>query len=320
MEIRSLFRRVVGVVSVFALAAAAACGGDAKPGDGKTPADAPKDAPKGAPADDRASWPKVLKMSCIPDADPTKLKDIHEAYAKYLSGKLGIECQFTPVTEYSSTVTGMVTKQLDLVWYGGVTSVMALKETKGNAERLVMREEDKHFRSVFIAGKSTGITKLEDLKGRTFTFGATMSTSGHFMPRYFMMKAGIDPAKDLKSAGHAKNHDETARAVEGGTVDAGALNWKTWEKLVKEKKVDTAKCDVFFTSDEYVDYCWVARKDLPAGLRTAITKALLDLDPAKPEEKKILDAHSASKYVPSLPDSAWTQVEEAGKATGLVKD
>ena len=69
----------------------------------------------------------------------------------------------------------LAAKKLDLVWYGGFTSVQAVRRTEGKATRVVMREEDAVFKSVFITRPDTGITKLGDLKGKTFSFGSVSS-------------------------------------------------------------------------------------------------------------------------------------------------
>jgi phosphonate transport system substrate-binding protein len=216
-------------------------------------------------------------------------------------------------------VTGLAAGQLDLVWYGGYTSVQAVREAKGNAQRLCCRVEDKKFKSVFVAAPDSGIKTLADLKGKTFTFGSNSSTSGHLMPRTFLMQAGLNPEKDFAKVAHQENHDKTAEAVEKGTVQAGALNFLRWEQLVEQKKVDTTKVAVFHTTPEYVDYCWTARRDLPESLKAAITKAFLDLDPANAEHKKILDGHKASRYVVAK-DEDWKGIEDAAKAAGLIKD
>lgn len=291
-------------------------------------AEAPKDPPAAggeaakpaaAPKDDRSAWPKTLRVSAIPDAQPNAMSATYEPFAAYLSKELGIPVTYTAVTDYQATVTGLASKQLELVWYGGYTSVQADRESKGNAQRICMREEDKHFKSVFVANPASGIKTLADLRGKKFTFGSNSSTSGHLMPRTFLMAAGIQPEKDFAQVAYQKNHDATAQAVEAGTVDAGALNFLRWQQLVDEKKLDTAKVAVFHTSPEYVDYCWSARRDLPEGLKDAIRKAFLALDPANPEHKKLLDAHKASKYV-AANDADWKGIEDAAKAAGLLKD
>lgn len=318
MQIRSLFRRAAAAFAVFSLVAVGACGGgETKPAD--SPKDAPKDAPKGAPADDRASWPTELRVSAIPDVKPDQWEGIYNPIMAHLEKKLGIKVKFTWLTDYPSTVSGMAGKSLDLVWFGGYTSVQAASETKGNIERLVMRAEDKEFKTVFVANPNSGIKSLADLKGKSFTFGSTNSTSGNLMPRIFLKKAGIDVAKDFKGeAGQQANHDKTAEAVQNGTVDAGALNYVRWEQLVADKKVDTSKVAVFWTSPGYVDYCWTARKDLPASLKAAIKQAFLDLDASKPEDAAVLKGHKASKYIPA-DDAMWKQCEADAREIGLLK-
>lgn len=286
-------------------------GGGGDGGGGAKPADAAKD--------DRAAWPKTLRVSAIPDVAPADAPKIYDPIMAYLGKELGIEVKFNAVTDYPATVSGLAAKQLDLVWYGGYTSVQAAAESKGNIERLVMRAEDKEFKSVFVSRPDAGFKSLADLKGKKFTFGSTNSTSGHLMPRIFLMQAKIDPEKDFDGGpAFQKNHDMTAQAVEAGTVDAGALNFKRWEQLVEQKKVDTSKVSVFWTSPGYVDYCWTARKDLPAGLRAALRKAFLALDPANPEHKAILDGHKASRYI-AADDAMWKQVEEDARTAGLLK-
>src|SRR6266852_8949429 len=145
----------------------------------------------------RADVPEVLRVSAIPDENPNELLRIYAPFAEYLQKELGVKVQFTPVVDYAATVEGLGAKKLDLVWYGGFTSVQAVRRTNGTAKRLVLRQEDAEFKSVFIAKPGSGIQSLKDLKGKTFAFGSVSSTSGHLMPRYFLLKSGIDPDKDF---------------------------------------------------------------------------------------------------------------------------
>jgi phosphonate transport system substrate-binding protein len=276
--------------------------------------------PRAAAEDDKASWPKTLQVSAIPDI---KNRDLflttYTAFTDRLSKELGIEVKFVPVTDYPATVDGLAGGRLDLVWYGGVTSVQAVRQSKGNCERIVTRKDEPHFKSVFIAAPDAGIKSLADLKGKTFSFGSESSTSGHIMPRYFMIKAGLDPMKDLAKISFAGAHDATVKAVESGAVQAGALNHLVWEAMTKDKKYDATKVAAFWTTPEYIDYCWCVRKDLPAGLRKALKDFFLGLDPAKPDDKKLLDLQKTTKYIEAK-DEWWTTIEDAAKALGMLKD
>jgi phosphonate transport system substrate-binding protein len=259
----------------------------------------------------------VLRVSAIPDEAPTELQRKFAPLGKYLEQKTGMKVQFTPVTDYAATVEGLAAKKLDLVWYGGFTFVQANFRTKGGAIPLVQRTEDEKFRSVFITRAGSGVKDLGDLKGRNFTFGSVSSTSGHLMPRFFMMKAGIDPDKDMRVA-FSGAHDATAFQVAGGKVDAGALNISVWEKLVNEKRIDTKQVSVFYTTPPYYDYNWTVRRDLDPKIVAKIREAFLALDPGNPAHAEILKLQRATRFVPTKSEN-YKGIEDAARSAGLLR-
>lgn len=259
----------------------------------------------------------VLKVSAIPDEAPTELQRKFAPLARYLEAKTGTKVKFTPVTDYAATVEGLAAKKLDLVWYGGFTFVQAWLRTNRTAIPLVQRVEDEQFRSVFITRAGSGINSITDLKGKTFAFGSVSSTSGHLMPRSFMLQAGVVPERDLRVA-YSGAHDATAFQVAGGKVDAGALNISVWNKLVEEKKIDPAQLRVFYTTPPYYDYNWTVRGDLDPALVTKLREAFLALDPANPEHKAILALQRASRFIATRPDN-YKGIEDAARSAGLLK-
>ena len=260
---------------------------------------------------------KELRVSAIPDENPQEMLRIYTPFADYLTKEVGIPVKFTPVVDYAATVEGLAANRLEMVWYGGLTSVQAAKRAKG-AHRIIMRKEDADFKSYFITTKSSGIKSLKDLKGKTFAFGSVSSTSGHLMPRYYLLKNGINPEKDFAKFSFSGAHDATAAWVEAGQVDAGALNFLVWDKLVDTKKVDTSKVVIFWTTPPYVDYVWTVRGGVDKGTVEKIKKAFLKLDYNKPDDKKLLDLHRTKGYIPAK-DEDWKGIEEAAVAAGLLK-
>ena len=259
----------------------------------------------------------TLKVSAIPDENPTELLRKFSPLGKYLESKIGMKIEFTPVTDYAATVEGLAAKKIDLVWYGGFTFVQARLKT-GNAVPIAQREEDEKFRSVFITQPNSGINSLKDLKGKTFTFGAPSSTSGSLMPRYFMMKEGIDPDKALKRVAFSGAHDATALQVAGGKVDAGALNISVYEKMLAEKKIDASQVKVFYTTPGYYDYNWTVRGDLDPVLIKKLTDAFLSLDASNPEHKEILALQRATRFIATKTEN-YKNIEEAARSAGLLK-
>ncbi len=265
-----------------------------------------------------AAAQQLLKVTTIPEEAATEQVRKFGPLTKYLERSLGAKVEFTPVNDYPAAVEALVNKQVDVVWFGGFTHVQAQLRSGGKIIPIAQREEDAQFRSVFIALTDSGIKSLADLKGKQFSFGSQSSTSGSLMPRSFLLQAGIDPEKDFKRVAYSGAHDATIASVVGGRVDAAALDITVWRKFVEEKKVDTAKVNVFFTTPPYYNYNWSVHADMPAALRERLTKALLDLSMATPEGKEILTLNRATKYIPTRAEN-YKDLEAAGRSAGLIK-
>jgi len=262
---------------------------------------------------------ETLRVSAIPDEAPTELIRKFKPLGEYLEQQLGMPVKFTPVSDYAAVVESLASDRLDLAWLGGFTFVQTRLKT-GDAIPLVQREQDEQdeqFTSKFITADPE-VKSLADLKGKTFAFGSVSSTSGSLMPRYFMLKDGIQPEQFFKRIAYSGAHDATAAWVEAGKADAGVLNASVWDKLVAAGKVDTDKVRVISTTPPYYDYNWTVRGNLEPALVEKIKAAFLALDPANPEHKAILDLQAASRFIETKPEN-YAGIEEAARAAGLLK-
>ncbi|WP_442109551.1 putative selenate ABC transporter substrate-binding protein [Pseudomonas sp. NUPR-001] len=259
----------------------------------------------------------TLKVSAIPDEAPTELLRKFKPLGQYLEQKLGMKVEFVPVADYPAVVEALATDRLDMAWLGGFTFVQVHLKSP-TATPLVQREQDAKFTSKFITANPK-IKSLADLKGKSFAFGSVSSTSGSLMPRYFMLKDNnIKPETYFSRVAYSGAHDATAAWVQAGKVDAGVLNASVWQKLVDSGKVDTNKVTVFATTPQYYDYNWTVRGSLDPALKEKIKQAFLDLDPAKPADKEILDLQAASRFIETSPDN-YKGIEEAARAAELLK-
>lgn len=259
---------------------------------------------------------ETLRVSAIPDEAPTELIRKFKPLGEYLEKELGMPVKFTPVSDYAAVVEALASDRLDMAWLGGFTFVQTRLKT-GNAIPLVQREQDEQFTSKFITADPS-VKSLQDLKGKTFAFGSVSSTSGSLMPRYFMLKDGIEPEQFFSRIAYSGAHDATAAWVEAGKADAGVLNASVWDKLVAAGKVNTDKVRVFATTPTYYDYNWTVRGTLDPALAEKIKAAFLALDPANPEHKAILDLQAASRFIATKPEN-YEGIEQAARAAGLLK-
>ena len=259
----------------------------------------------------------VFRVTTIPEEAATEQVRKFTPIANYLEKRLGMKVEFTPVTDYPAAVEALVNKKVDLVWFGGFTYVQAQIRSGGKIVPLAQREEDTKFQSVFITKTDSGIKTLADLKGKQVSFGSQSSTSGHLMPRHFLLQANLNPEKDFRRIAYSGAHDATIASVVSGKVDAAALDITVWRKFVSENKVDTKAVDVFYTTAPYFNYNWSMHADAAADLRAKVQKALTDLDPATAEGKEILQLNRASRYITTSPDN-YKGIEAAGRSAGLI--
>ena len=260
----------------------------------------------------------VFRVTTIPEEAATEQTRKFGPIVKYLESKLGQKVEFIPVSDYPAAVEALVNKQVDMVWFGGFTFVQASVRSGGKIVPIAQREEDTKFQSVFITKPGSGIKTLADLKGKQVSFGSQSSTSGHLMPRSFLLDAKIDPDKDFKRVAYSGAHDATIASVVSGKVDAAALDITVWNKFVKEGKVSDKDAVVFFSTPGYFNYNWSVHADMPAAQRERVKKALLDIDPKTPEGKEILDLNRASKYIATVPEN-YRGIEAAARSAGLIK-
>ena len=260
----------------------------------------------------------VFRVTTIPEEAVTEQTRKFGPIVKYLESKLGQKVEFIPVSDYPAAVEALVNKQVDMVWFGGFTFVQASVRSGGKIVPIAQREEDNKFQSVFITKPGSGIKTLADLKGKQVSFGSQSSTSGHLMPRSFLLDAKIDPDKDFKRVAYSGAHDATIASVVSGKVDAAALDITVWNKFVKEGKVSDKDAVVFFSTPGYFNYNWSVHADMPAAQRERVKKALLDIDPKTPEGKEILDLNRATKYIATVPEN-YRGIEAAARSAGLLK-
>ena len=137
------------------------------------------------------------------------------------------------------------------------------------------------------------------------------------MPDYFMRTAKIDP-KVIGTAIYSGADDATALAVANKKAEAGALDPRWLQAMIRDGKLASRQVRVFWTSPRFADAVWAARSSLDSTLADGFSNALLKLNPKNSEHKKILEFLSADKYIRAK-DSDYDELRQAAKGAGLMK-
>lgn len=260
----------------------------------------------------------VLRVTVIPDESPPELARRFAPLGLHLESDLGLKVEWTPLPDHAAVVDALVSRKVDLAWLGGFHFVLAERRSGGRVLPLVQREEDSRSRSVFVTRVDSGIRSLADLKGRTFSFGAATSPSGHLMPRSGLLAAGFNPGTDFSRRAFSGGHDATLGLLASGKVAAGVLSQSAWDRAVAERRVDPARIRVFHTTAPYVDHNWSVQAELPVELRRRLSQAFLALEASSPQAREILGLQRTARFVPARTED-YAELRQAAENAGLLK-
>ena len=251
---------------------------------------------------------KPVSVGMIPDAGATQVSIQEKGPLKdYLAKQMGREVNLVIPTNYNATVEALGNGSLDFAYLGALTYVKAQRQY--GVIPLVQRTSDQQFHSLFITGAASPIKTLQDLKGKQFAFGDINSTSGHLIPFLELKQAGINVDADLKFR-YSGSHPATAKAVEAGAVDAGALDETVYNAMIADGKLDKSKVRVFYTSKPFVDYVWVARKDVSKELQEKFVQSFLRLKEG--QDDQVLQILRGKSFVRAN-DEEYTQVRRVAE-------
>ena len=271
---------------------------------------------------------ETLVFTAIPDQDESRLRARFSTVASYLQERLGVDVRYLPVKSYGAAVTAFKNDQVQLAWFGGLSGVRARSRVPGSSA-IAQGYEDQFFTSYFIVNRqqvsfatsadiiSTSMTSLDGLKGLTFSFGSKGSTSGRLMPEFYIRKHFSSAPNDVfRRVGFSGDHSRTIALVESGAFQAGAVNYKVWEKTVAQGSVDTEKVAVVWKTPAYPDYQWTIRggadQRFGKGFTTKVTRALLDMT-----EPALLNAFPRKSFVPAHNDD-YEPIVKVAKSIGLI--
>jgi phosphonate transport system substrate-binding protein len=269
---------------------------------------------------------KVLRVGFVPAEDAQQVMQNAQPIVEVLRKRLNMEVQPFVATDYTGVVEALRVNKLDIAFLTPASYVLAKNEAN---VRVVLKSERKgipFYYAAIIVRADSGIRNLEDLRGKTFAFGDSLSTTGNVIPRQMLKERGIDPVRDFKQVLFSGGHDATVLAVLHGKVDAGATYanspdgsdtaWMRYLKNAEEAKKIRA---IAFSEPIPADNL-VVSANLERGLVEKIEQTFVELS-RDPQGKKMLrELYQIDGFVPAT-DGDYDSVRRAFADAGIaIKD
>jgi len=237
----------------------------------------------------------------------------------------GIELDWTLYSDYDALVEAFVRREIDVAWNAPLAYVKIKRRLKDHCKIVAMRDVDVNFTTHFITHPSSGITAVEDLKGKRVALGSRGSMQAGLLPYYFLQQLGLDPAHDLavrsfyddrRGDAHSDERDVVDR-VGRHEYDAGAVSRRTIETLQGERILAPGRFRIIWSSPAYSHCCFTAHSDMDPALVNKITQAFISIDAQDPAGKAVLEGEACKAFVPGI-TSGWETLEKAAEQAGLL--
>ena len=242
----------------------------------------------------------VLRVGVLPDQEPQALQQRYTPLFEHLASELDIPYEFVASESYEELVEQFVAGRMDLAYFGGLTFLQA--SAAGRAEPLVMRDVDSKFVSCFLVRTDNPATGVSDFQGKVFSFGSALSTSGHLMPRHFLLQLGIRPEDAFENVRYSGAHDKTAYDVRDGRADLGVANCRVIRSMFADGRLSRDDVRVLWETPPYPDHVWAVQPNIGSARKRRIRDAFLKLSPVDDDHRPILRQLSAGAFLPTSID------------------
>ncbi len=146
---------------------------------------------------------------------------------------------------------------------------------------------------MIVSREDSGLQKLEDLKGKSFSFTDPKSTSGYLFLLAQIIKSGLllDEFSEVK---FLKRHANSLLAVYNGHIDAGATSYTAIDKV----DIDMEQINIIWKSEPIYRRPWIARKELPSDVFKIIQNAMLKMGaPGNPEYEPVFNELTTKGFI-----------------------
>ncbi|MCG5487634.1 MAG: phosphonate ABC transporter substrate-binding protein [Sinorhizobium meliloti] len=150
----------------------------------------------------------------------------YQCLVDQLPAAIGVEkVSLFPAADYDGVIQGLLGGTLDYAELGasGYAKIyLAKADAVEPILTTVQTDGSTGYHSIMVARKDSGITKLEDLKGKKLGFADPDSTSGYLVPLVTLPEAIGAPIKEyFGETGFGGGHENLVLEVVKGTFDAG---------------------------------------------------------------------------------------------------
>jgi phosphonate transport system substrate-binding protein len=236
-----------------------------------------------------------------------------ECFRAKVEAELGVPTKLFTPADYDGVIQGLLGGTLDFAWLGASAYAKTYLTNPEAVDVLLTKQNTDGttgYYSIGFARVDSGITSMEDAKGKVFAFADPNSTSGYLVPGAELTETYgklEDYFAEVKMSG---GHEQSIVGVANGDFDAGVAwadglgNWEdgynsgAFRKAADSGLVDMTTIQEIWRSKLIPEGPLVVRRTLPQDAKDKMLAMLDTMWETDPECAYAVAAGEAKDFVP----------------------
>lgn len=215
-----------------------------------------------------------------------------ECYRAAIEKELGVPVKLFTPADYDGVIQGLLGGSLDMSWLGA-SAFAKIYLTDPNAVDLALTKKNidgsTGYFSIGFARADSGITSMDDAKGKVFAFADPNSTSGYLVPGAELLAKYGQLDQFFSEVRFSGGHEQTIVGVANGDFAAGVTwadglgNWEDgYNSGALRRAADSGLVDMndlvqIWQSKMIPEGPMVVRSGLPQDVKDRVIKLTADL-------------------------------------------
>jgi len=270
------------------------------------------------PARGKRAWAAqvpVIRIGILGGENDADRLARYGGYQKLLEETFEVPVKLVVAADYAGVIQAFAAGQLEISYMSPAAYAAAWMESNGNVVPILTTVAEggtNSYVSVMYVRADSGITTLEQMRGKSMAWSDPNSASGYLIPRAEFRAAGIDPepGKFFGRTGFAGGAEQSVIAVLGKQYDAGVA-WSSGQgdesqgytrgvltTMVQKKMIDMKDLRIIWRSRPILNGPVVLRADTPVSFQADMLAMHLAIPKVHPEVYHAVDMGSGAGWVP----------------------
>lgn len=201
------------------------------------------------PPESQQKDPDVLFFTYTPLEDPAIYIGMFEPFLEHIEKITGKEVRYFTAQSYAAQIEAMRSGRLHIAGISTGPTCFAVNLAGYIPFSIMGTEEGNYgYRLQIITHKDSGITSIQDLKGKTVAHTEESSNSGNQAPRALLPEEGIVPDKDYKVT-YSGGHGPSILGVYNQDYAAACIASSVLDRMADRGEVDMADIRIIYETD-----------------------------------------------------------------------